>query len=168
MNLITYRAAYSLYPKATFEEGLMLPCDTRDVNHDPGLLKYTARGWKFAPENRVAPHLSDPKKHLFVLGKRCVGDESTWTIPLRDVSEVLKYARNNPILVHTDPLSLNTFSLVRNIERQSFEMKFSVLGLFYFYDRYTVCAEALRKIKFWLKIIATVEIFAPPGRNHME
>lgn len=45
MNAITHYAAYSLYPKGTFEKGVMLPCDTREINHDPGLAKYKARGY---------------------------------------------------------------------------------------------------------------------------
>ncbi|KAL5514377.1 hypothetical protein ACEPAG_2465 [Sanghuangporus baumii] len=156
MNLITYCAAYSLYPKATFEQGLMLPCDAREVHHESGLWKYRMRGWESANQDSVAPPLSDPKKHTFVLGKRCVGDESTWIIPLRGVSSVLKYA-NNPLLKSMDPMSFNTFSLARNVERDSIEMQFSILKPDYFLGRYTACMEVLPKIEFWFGIIERLE-----------
>ncbi|KAL5498711.1 hypothetical protein ACEPAH_2066 [Sanghuangporus vaninii] len=165
MNLITFHAAYSLYPKTTFEERLMLPCDTREVNRGPGLRKYKARGWKFANPDSIALPLSDPKKHTFVLGKRCVGDESTWTIPLRDVSEVLKYARNNFLLKGMDPMSFNTFNLARNVERNSFEMQFSILKPHYFSGRYTACMEAMPKIEFWFGVIGRLESTMEIGMN---
>ncbi|KAG1891198.1 hypothetical protein F4604DRAFT_398097 [Suillus subluteus] len=78
MNIITFDAAYSLYPVATFEErmAIQIPGSNRlDV-----VKKYVQRGWRvfavFGPE-----HVTHPQ--LFLLNeKRWVGDRHCWSIPL--------------------------------------------------------------------------------------
>ncbi|THH04355.1 hypothetical protein EW145_g5587 [Phellinidium pouzarii] len=135
MNVITYRAAYSFYPKGTFEEGLMLPCDTREVNHDSGIEKYKARGWTVT--HFAAEPFSDPEEHAFVLGKRWVDDSSSWMILFNDCSRILRHAgiptKNIERVV--DPITLNSFSLVRNRARGLVEMQFSVVKPGFFQNR---------------------------------
>ncbi|KAH8115924.1 hypothetical protein DFH11DRAFT_1246336 [Phellopilus nigrolimitatus] len=157
MNLITYRAAYSLYPRGTFEEGLMLPCDTREVNHDPGIEKYIARGWTVTNLPFGFPGSPGDNNDTFVLGKRWVGDALTWVIPFRDVADVLRQIvapeelELNEVL--KDRVILNSFSLMYNLRRGMAETRFSILKPSFFADRYTACPESVPKVAFWFETI---------------
>jgi hypothetical protein len=78
MNIITFDAAYSFYPVATFEErmAIQIPGSNRlDV-----IAKYVKRGWRvyavFGPE-----HVTRSERYL-LNEKRWVGDRHCWSIPL--------------------------------------------------------------------------------------
>ncbi|KIK49276.1 hypothetical protein CY34DRAFT_310412 [Suillus luteus UH-Slu-Lm8-n1] len=78
MNIITFDAAYSFYPVATFEErmAIQIPGSNRlDV-----VAKYVKRGWRvyavFGPD-----HVARSQRFL-LNEKRWVGDRHCWSIPL--------------------------------------------------------------------------------------
>lgn len=83
MNVISCDAAYSLYPKATFEHRLSLVTRARQndtENTDEALCKYETRGWDFIY------HVDTEKEHhspsFYYLVPRYIGDARCWTIPL--------------------------------------------------------------------------------------
>lgn len=78
MNIITFNAAYSFYPVATFEERMAIQIP--GSNQLDAVAKYVQRGWRvyavFGPEHAARPQ-------LFLLDeKRWVGDRHCWSIPL--------------------------------------------------------------------------------------
>lgn len=84
MNFISFNAAYSLYPIATFEDrcALGMPKASLGGSTENALDKYVKRGWRiyFVPSPLIS---ISPDKPPFVLHKeRWVGDEHTWTVPL--------------------------------------------------------------------------------------
>ncbi|EJD05470.1 uncharacterized protein FOMMEDRAFT_152781 [Fomitiporia mediterranea MF3/22] len=148
MNLITHFGAYSLYPKGTFERRLLLPCETHEVNRDPGIEKYLSRGWGVA--SRRATTYSAQRKPIFPLGKRFVGDHATWTIHFDDVEDVLKCVTDNSL--KADPITLNTFSFVKT-SPSTVEMRFSIIKPPFFESRYTACPEIVPKMRFWFAVL---------------
>ncbi|KAG1754581.1 hypothetical protein EDB19DRAFT_1667165 [Suillus lakei] len=80
MNIITFDAAYSFYPVATFEERIAV--QVPGSNNSDVIAKYVERGWRvyavFRPEDVTRPH-----KSPFLLNEtRWVGDRYCWSIPL--------------------------------------------------------------------------------------
>ncbi|KAG1815347.1 hypothetical protein EV424DRAFT_1412293 [Suillus variegatus] len=81
MNIITFDAAYSFYPIATFEDrsALKIP----GSRHRPDVLaKYIKRGWRayslFRPGDLARPYESPFLPNI----TRWVGDRHCWTVPL--------------------------------------------------------------------------------------
>lgn len=85
MNFITYSAAYSLFPRSTFEDRKSLVVETSD-GHAISRQKYRDRGWRMVYGR--SEDLSSPNHMPSAFGgmERHVGDRYTWTIPL-DVSQ---------------------------------------------------------------------------------
>ncbi|KAH8823687.1 hypothetical protein DL96DRAFT_1501694 [Flagelloscypha sp. PMI_526] len=89
MNIITYHAAYSFFPRFTFHEYASV--STRDEHWgwwDDNVvtnaqIKYEKRGWKF-----VDSYPDDYLPREIKSGKRRVGDKYCWTIPLPPTSQV--------------------------------------------------------------------------------
>lgn len=106
MNVITWKFAYSLYPKATFEDRRTLIC-CDDGPHQPSAeLKYESRGWRL--ERSL-----DANDLAFHIGVRVLGDRYTWRIPL-DVSRVIPpfpLSRSGRRLT-TDPIAATTWKLL--------------------------------------------------------
>jgi len=80
MNFITHEKAYSLYPRATFEERRSLKFLLRTAARDKAYTKYTERGWKML-DGIAGEDFHDSKSSL-ARGSRHVGDSKTWTIPI--------------------------------------------------------------------------------------
>ncbi|RDB26109.1 hypothetical protein Hypma_006894 [Hypsizygus marmoreus] len=83
MNIITHRAAFSLFPFATFVEkrSLRKPIDSlRQMDAED---KWASRGWSF-PSGIETSEATDPKSE-FCQGFRRVGDHKCWVIPLRAI-----------------------------------------------------------------------------------
>ncbi|KAI5896037.1 uncharacterized protein SCHCODRAFT_01091735 [Schizophyllum commune H4-8] len=74
-NIITFRAAYSLYPKTTFVDKISHPVDSLEPNVPA---KYAAEGWTCASEVTRARLAHLPRE--LRAKSRYVGDEHTWTI----------------------------------------------------------------------------------------
>jgi hypothetical protein len=60
MNVITFKAAYSLYPRATFEECTSLLMTNNNSSVTIAVAKYCLRGWTFT---------CDPKATIIILEK---------------------------------------------------------------------------------------------------
>ncbi len=95
MNIITYNAAYSLYPYATFERRDALVVNLESQTQD-ALAKYSARGWRVlanpSPLNewliRSEPHNPLYSPWFFINTARWVCDNRSWVIQL-DVDGVV-------------------------------------------------------------------------------
>ena len=87
MNIITYNAAYSLYPYATFprREALVV---NEESQSEEALAKYSARGWRIlANPSPLIPFLSMPDNPMYapwwaINGRRWVRDHHSWVIQL--------------------------------------------------------------------------------------
>lgn len=111
MNIITFDAAYSLYPAATFEErtSLWIPAspDVMTPARSNVLAKYAKRGWSFTPV------LTPRKSHLFhVSEERFVGDRYTWTVRLStdNIPHRPRLLPTSPVF-NWDPVVQNSWSL---------------------------------------------------------
>jgi hypothetical protein len=79
MNFITYEAAYSLYPRATFEDFAALPFSRGRVNDGKVWEKYSRRGWTMIQDTDTAFSCNNS----FSIGRRrFVGDQCSWKLPL--------------------------------------------------------------------------------------
>ncbi|EPQ54924.1 hypothetical protein GLOTRDRAFT_25227, partial [Gloeophyllum trabeum ATCC 11539] len=80
MNVISFEKAYSLYPRATFEErrSLIIPCS--GPSQTPALEKYDARGWHILPGTPESEQLDDHSAFCSI--ERWIGDKYTWVIDL--------------------------------------------------------------------------------------
>ncbi|PCH44988.1 hypothetical protein WOLCODRAFT_91093 [Wolfiporia cocos MD-104 SS10] len=81
MNAISYNAAYSLYPYATFEQRQSLATNPKDRKR-AAFRKYAARGWKIL--SSLSPLLvpSALSDRFFVDQSRGVVDKHSWVMPL--------------------------------------------------------------------------------------
>ena len=108
MNLITYYGAYSLYPKATFEERRTLICATV-VDHERAIQKYQSRGWKL--------QFTIPREEQINTGSslrfedRWVGDNKCWFLPFYNVSWRRNLYSSKYAVLEVDPVTLNSFNL---------------------------------------------------------
>ena len=80
MNFITHEKAYSLYPRATFEERRSLKFLHGSAARDKAYTKYAERGWKML-DGIAGEDFHDLNSSL-ARGSRRVGDSKTWTIPI--------------------------------------------------------------------------------------
>jgi hypothetical protein len=80
MNFITHEKAYSLYPRATFEERRSLIFLFRSGARDNAYAKYAERGWIML-DGITGEDFHDLNSSL-ARGFRHVGDSKTWTIPI--------------------------------------------------------------------------------------
>ncbi|KAH8115905.1 hypothetical protein DFH11DRAFT_1245685 [Phellopilus nigrolimitatus] len=161
MNAITYRAAYALYPKGSFEEHRALVCDTKEVRHEQAIEKYKRRGWDI--QTAISEDEQSDLLSAFRFENRWVADEKTWVIPfdIDGISEKNKcqsdgehartLARALPLSI--DPFSLNSFSLFKAPENALVEMKFTLLKPDFFEHRYTACMDFSLKMSFMFHMI---------------
>lgn len=114
MNAITHKAAYALYPKATFEEKLGLVTTKKTARRDDAIQKYVDRGWKFIDAITAERRVIDS----FRYGKRWVSDNQTWILPLD--------ASAGTAVQHDDLFTNGSFNLYYNngATRRGSEMRF--------------------------------------------
>ena len=114
MNAIMHYGAFSLFPRATFED----QCNTICVS-DPeaprqwiALEKYAKRGWK--SERYVDESEDEGPRAPYKFGMRWVGDRHAWIIPLHRSYAAAKYdARMARAYARSDSLTTNGFSFIR-------------------------------------------------------
>lgn len=106
MNVISFEKAYSLYPKATFEERSSLVCATSDgPRQEPAMKKYEQRGWKMVvcgQDEEIQSHFHcDEELEKY----RWMGDAHCWTIHLdiANIHDRLHPNDDSPRLLH-DPV----------------------------------------------------------------
>jgi hypothetical protein len=83
MNVISSRAAYALYPDATFVRYFSLCIANGSRTEANARVKYSRRGWSYVMD---ISHQEALMKSLrlgqnFVAGERWLGDKQTWMIP---------------------------------------------------------------------------------------
>jgi hypothetical protein len=115
MNIITFDAAYSFYPNATFEErtSLWMPESQCHEQVQRILAKYSMRGWSIISD--IFPH----KRQLFRPGVSChVGDKISWTIPLNTDKVRLRSPLSPTSPPFTwDPIIQNSWNLFNDSSR---------------------------------------------------
>ena len=151
MCFYTHAAAYSLYPRATFEHRLAVYCDTREARYFPNFPypeRYTMCGRTIVPDELHLLDLSrkqSMKEKMLKLdvtsGQRRVGDASTWVIPFSDTHEVLQGTSmdvDQPIpspspcttgvpFPECDPVTLNSFAANFSRATGHFTMHFAAV-----------------------------------------
>jgi hypothetical protein len=89
MNVIAFDAAYSLYPRATFDFRCGLSLAQISPREAKALAKYATRGW--AIHSTIWPHEEDTLQRLFkVYDLRRMGDRDSWVIPLDTTNITLR------------------------------------------------------------------------------
>lgn len=109
MNVISYEMAYSLYPKATFEERTSLISghsfqDSKKDAHE----KYRVRGWDVEQEFSE----SDLETVYHTQAFRWIGDKHCWSIPLDTsfITNRIPLAKgSNPMI--RDPIVISNWVL---------------------------------------------------------
>ncbi|ETW83700.1 hypothetical protein HETIRDRAFT_415457 [Heterobasidion irregulare TC 32-1] len=77
MNMISYEKAYSLFPRATFEDRTSFICTNVPWRRDVAIKKYTQRGWDVLRSRRAYVIRDD-----LLSVERRLDDAYTWTMPL--------------------------------------------------------------------------------------
>ncbi|KAI0076914.1 hypothetical protein K474DRAFT_1622018 [Panus rudis PR-1116 ss-1] len=106
MNLISFEAAYSLYPRATLEERKSLICQSRSINREEAIDKYRQRGWELINgiegfHDAKLFHVSLPNSRV-PSATRWVGDRHCWTMQLDTSGIMLRSLQSTP---RSKPLS---------------------------------------------------------------
>jgi hypothetical protein len=128
MNFIAFDAAYSLYPRATFEECRALSFASLDDRDIQALGKYARRGWSIIAN--IWPHeLDSPRFASFCITKeRWVKDPLSWVVPL-DMTGV---EPRPPLLPMSerfdwDPAVHNSWSIIKWTNGSKMFMAYHVL-----------------------------------------
>jgi hypothetical protein len=123
MNFISWDAAYSMFPNATF---LRHTCLTFGESNSPNVsdrihAKYWRRGFKISAiglpvHPKSPPSLSNPDKFIdrdagIQFGERFVGDRNMWRIPL-NTSGLLDRDEAAKARLYSDCLQANGFNLL--------------------------------------------------------
>lgn len=119
MNVITFEAAYCLFPRATLQEHMTLVSSpTKGIYHnrDEALRKYRERNFTIAfsvPTDDFAR-----KKPLFPLGWRWIDDQTSWVIRF-SLSGIRSYLTDSPLSVSTvhDPVVITNWHMRCNSRR---------------------------------------------------
>jgi hypothetical protein len=134
MNFITHEKAYSLYPRATFEERRSLVHSSgaswREDARAVARTKYAGRGWLIV--NRLTQAEIDNRTSAFAYGRRVVGDQYCWTL------DVLPKLADLP----QGFVESNSWGLYFTQNRQA-EMKLSLLKMPELRFSYTVADEII-------------------------
>jgi len=106
MNVISSKAAYSLFPKATFVEHKSLNIITSGAGQDKARQKYASRGWDML--DTVGPSTGLDRRSDFKTGFRWIGDKQTWTILLPPISS---FNAKDQVVPLADFLPVRSFGL---------------------------------------------------------
>lgn len=117
MNAITHTTAYSLYPRSTFRDRVLLDCWNKTLDMDWGyshhreaIDKYVARGWR---ELASLDSDQDLEKTDRAIGERVVGDEWTLVVPLLVGGIQQECARQGREMVADDDLFGEVWRMVK-------------------------------------------------------
>jgi hypothetical protein len=81
MNIITHDKAYSLYPRATFEDYRSLMFSNSNDREENALKKYASRGWTTIMLSSAVTQAT-AARYRFTTGERYLGDRGCWTLPI--------------------------------------------------------------------------------------
>lgn len=152
MNLITYYGAYSLYPRATFDEKRSLICCTRSIDHEIAITKYIDRGWEM--QNDITEAEQEDINASFRVEDRWIGDVKTWFLPFPAAKRVQEAISQTSPFDGIDLITLNSISLAKDPARTVCEMKFTVLRPCFYRNKYTASFNLSRKLYLAFKIIS--------------
>ena len=127
MNIIAFDAAYSLYPRATFEERRSLSFANLTERDFRALGKYTLRGWSTL--SNIWPHELEAAQALFYIGQeRSVTDRFSWVVPLNTTGVEL---RSRPSALSQpftwDPVLHNSWGIVKPHLSSKMYMSYHIL-----------------------------------------
>jgi hypothetical protein len=113
MNVISFDVAYSLYPRATFEERRTLSMSVSNEGEAEALGKYAVRGWKILCD--ILPHEENkPLASFHQDVTRWVDDEMSWKIPLDMTGLIMRPPPSeNSCAFNWDPVKHNSWKLIR-------------------------------------------------------
>ena len=146
MNAITYKAAYSLFPKATFEEKVNLVTAIRDTKYEDAVQKYADRGWR--PTKEISSEMQKNAKSSFRYEKRWVIDGKTWILPL-DLGQFGITERYHTV----DPFETCSYNLCPNMDDLRPEMRFVIFRNPVLPRCFIVNLELAEKVKILVKAI---------------
>jgi hypothetical protein len=168
MNFITFNAAYSLYPRATFEERRSLSIANLSESDIRCLAKYSVRGWSTLSDLWL--HETGAQTTFYVDQERWVTDSFSWIVPL-DMTGVEPRPCLSPISqpFSWDPIQHNSWVLIRPEPSSKMFLSYHVLRPTLF--RYTYLFASLNIIESlgdFLRIQGKLEhkkTALIPGRN---
>ncbi|TFK26751.1 hypothetical protein FA15DRAFT_255322 [Coprinopsis marcescibilis] len=115
MNFITYEAAYSLYPKATFDARIGAANDEVTDKELEALNKYRSRGWAITTEVSVLGQKR--MKSLFLTDKkRWVLDRHAWRVPLKSIDIPPRSITQTSVPLENDPAIVNSWKFTSDHE----------------------------------------------------
>jgi hypothetical protein len=114
MNFIAFDAAYSLYPRATFEERRALAFTSLGEHDLKALGKYQIRGWSIMC-NDWPPELVKSRAYFYTQTIRAPRDSMSWVVPL-GISGVEPRPRlsSSSEAFSWDPVIFNSWSLIKS------------------------------------------------------
>ncbi|KAG2022616.1 hypothetical protein CC2G_000352 [Coprinopsis cinerea AmutBmut pab1-1] len=128
MNFITYEAAYSMYPAATFSARIATSMDRITDKELGALAKYERRGWTITTNVQWQPqstkklfHLDEPR---WVLDKHCL------RIPLKRLNIPPRKFTPGSVEMNFDPAICNSWTLSSETEVNTTTGNFFVSSLF--------------------------------------
>ncbi|TDL16736.1 hypothetical protein BD410DRAFT_730928 [Rickenella mellea] len=124
MNVVTHAAAYSFYPKATFEESRSLICNTKVRNAHIAFAKYARRGFQMLAT--LGPGEMDSPSSSLYFCDRWANDDRSWVLPF-DTQGILQH----PLSFTTDslsfdPMEMNGWKLEVDVDDGQQSIKFGV------------------------------------------
>lgn len=144
MNVLTYRAAYSIFPKESFEKRRTISFEGREITAEEAIEKYIKRGWEFLSGDILM--YSDTyfdRNSDFHLGKRWIGGPMTWVFPfdVTGVEDRIGAAKTDlPTPLSCDPFTFNSFSVTSGTHG-GIKMDFDIVNTLFFHHSYTASPE---------------------------
>lgn len=144
MNLISYDAAYSLYPRATFHERVTLVTKRKTFPLSPVMLKWAERGWD--PIKSFSPDwMSEHRYSLaFPTQPRWIDDVHGWKIGLdmTGVTPPAPFSRLSPQLSR-DPIMCTNWALVKDQDGFYPTIYYKLARATWLHLKYALCDDAL-------------------------
>jgi hypothetical protein len=122
MNFISYDAAYSMYPAATFDACIATVNGERLSDKElRAVTKYQSRGWTFSTNPNLRLH--GPKiTQLFHFDEaRWVGDRHVWCLPLKKLTIPDRLFTPASIPMTIDPVLMNSWRWEKDCDRVEIE-----------------------------------------------
>lgn len=139
MNVLTYRAAYSFFPRETFDNRRAVP--KQETKALDAIRKYADRGWEFISSTlpaRLSPHKNSELQRR----KRWVDDSYTWVLPFDTTGVKGRLGANENSLLTSlscDPFTINGFDFINDIGGMKIE--FDIFSIPSFHNSYTTNRE---------------------------
>jgi len=171
MNFIAFDAAYSIYPRATFEERRALSFTGLSSNDLRALGKYSLRGWTiFSDIWTNMGTINNVDKSFYINQKRWVKDKFSWVVPL-DMTDIEPRPRVSSVSepFHWDPVVQNSWLILKRDTITSMFISYHVLKPTIFRYGYLVADLALiHSMQAFLRIQGILEHSKINGLNELE